>query len=401
MGLALLVATACADSTGSETGTSLDSGSTTSRPATSGLNTGTTGEGGSSGEEVSSTVSTGEETPGTSAGPSTSTGATRGEESSESSTGPEQERPSVCGDGVVEGAEVCDDGNLVPGDGCNEDCASRRCVAPELELPLELPMSVGAITFGFDCDLFYGAGLLNAGSPVLRVDRVDGTITEVVSFEEWMNYGVLDLAFHEAEQALYISVDLTGVYRWDGVGEEEFVANLPDALDFEHIAIAPPGWGEFAGQIIGTAQAAGGDRLLALDPSTGSFTDVLMPGQLPFLNELVFSDDGTLFVLSRVYRQLHEVSPDGTTNLVYEFDVNYEPRGLWLDDAQDRFFLSRPVFLEPSELIWVTRPGLELSETKLQLGRGLNTVTEGNGRILSVFAADGSRSLHAVSIPPL
>ena len=35
--------------------------------------------------------------------------------------------PPVCGDGVVEGEETCDDGNAVPGDGCQE-CASDSIV---------------------------------------------------------------------------------------------------------------------------------------------------------------------------------------------------------------------------------------------------------------------------------
>lgn len=40
------------------------------------------------------------------------------------STGPE---PPVCGDGVVEGDETCDDGNQTPGDGCQE-CAKDSIV---------------------------------------------------------------------------------------------------------------------------------------------------------------------------------------------------------------------------------------------------------------------------------
>lgn len=43
---------------------------------------------------------------------------------SESSTGPSV---PVCGDGVVEGDETCDDGNLTPGDGCQE-CAKDSVV---------------------------------------------------------------------------------------------------------------------------------------------------------------------------------------------------------------------------------------------------------------------------------
>src|ERR1700689_5033658 len=31
---------------------------------------------------------------------------------------------AVCGDGIIEGNEVCDDGNTVSGDGCSADCLS-------------------------------------------------------------------------------------------------------------------------------------------------------------------------------------------------------------------------------------------------------------------------------------
>ncbi len=33
-------------------------------------------------------------------------------------------RPAVCGDGIVEGDEICDDGNTTSGDGCSADCLS-------------------------------------------------------------------------------------------------------------------------------------------------------------------------------------------------------------------------------------------------------------------------------------
>jgi cysteine-rich repeat protein len=30
----------------------------------------------------------------------------------------------ACGDGILDGGEVCDDGNTVGGDGCAADCSS-------------------------------------------------------------------------------------------------------------------------------------------------------------------------------------------------------------------------------------------------------------------------------------
>jgi len=37
---------------------------------------------------------------------------------------------SVCGDATIEGAEVCDDGNTLDGDGCSADCTSAVCLVP-------------------------------------------------------------------------------------------------------------------------------------------------------------------------------------------------------------------------------------------------------------------------------
>lgn len=78
-------------------GTSTDSNTSGSGSDTSGDTTGSTDTSTSSSETTS-----------TSAG-----------EESGSSTGP---NPPLCGNGVVEGDETCDDGNVTPGDGCQE-CA--------------------------------------------------------------------------------------------------------------------------------------------------------------------------------------------------------------------------------------------------------------------------------------
>ncbi len=76
----------------------------------------------SGGGSSSTSTSTGTDT-GTTTGPGTTTGSTSGTDttgstSAASSTGP----GAVCGNGVVEGDEVCDDGNQDPLDGCEPDC---------------------------------------------------------------------------------------------------------------------------------------------------------------------------------------------------------------------------------------------------------------------------------------
>jgi len=74
-------------------------------------------------DTTTSTSSNSDTSGNASAGSDTSTSsdgtASAGTESGSSSTGT---APPVCGDGIVEGEETCDDGNPTPGDGCQE-CA--------------------------------------------------------------------------------------------------------------------------------------------------------------------------------------------------------------------------------------------------------------------------------------
>ena len=62
--------------------------------------------------------------------------------------------PIGCGDGVIEGDEVCDDGNLVSGDGCSGDCKSTEVCGNGI---------VDAIEEGEQCDDNDPAGLSGDG----------------------------------------------------------------------------------------------------------------------------------------------------------------------------------------------------------------------------------------------
>ena len=78
----------------------------------------------STGTSTDSTTGTTTETPLDSTSDSTSTSTTM-----EPSTGPESTSSPdpVCGNGLIEGDETCDDGNMTPGDGCQE-CAKDSIV---------------------------------------------------------------------------------------------------------------------------------------------------------------------------------------------------------------------------------------------------------------------------------
>jgi cysteine-rich repeat protein len=87
-------------------------------------------------DEGSTTTSTGETDDAVDTGDSESTTETNDTETSESETEAETETETetgdpepdpICGNGVVEGPEPCDDGNTVDDDGCSNACDPRTC----------------------------------------------------------------------------------------------------------------------------------------------------------------------------------------------------------------------------------------------------------------------------------
>ncbi len=125
--VALALVFGCMGSLGCATGTIDESDSRTTNGVTlptSGGSEGTTEA--SSGTGTSGGTSTSDTT--TSAGESTSTGEGTETATTEMATGTTTGEstttgaPVGCGDGLVDGDELCDDGNQVDGDGCNADC---------------------------------------------------------------------------------------------------------------------------------------------------------------------------------------------------------------------------------------------------------------------------------------
>jgi cysteine-rich repeat protein len=105
------------DATATESGTSVDpdtSGSPTSNPTSESNTEPTTGDEGTIGGTGMSMSSSGE------TGDTTMVMATVTE--TDPTTLTTTDPNPVCGDGVMEGTEECDDGNQDPGDGCEENC---------------------------------------------------------------------------------------------------------------------------------------------------------------------------------------------------------------------------------------------------------------------------------------
>ncbi len=90
---------------------------TTGETSNSSSSSSTTGDPADAGESTRPGESSGSDSTDTTADPTTGTSSS----DDSSSSG---EPPAACGDGVVSGDEECDDGNIIPGDGCSATCAA-------------------------------------------------------------------------------------------------------------------------------------------------------------------------------------------------------------------------------------------------------------------------------------
>jgi len=120
---------------------------------------------------------------------------------------------SVCGDGLIIGAEACDDGNGLDGDGCSATCQEEPgydCVQPPPctgeDCTLDLPIIYRDFTaahpdFGVECTGIdgidddeiggdaampgIGADALTAGKPTLASNPEEACISSATSFGQW------------------------------------------------------------------------------------------------------------------------------------------------------------------------------------------------------------------------
>ncbi len=144
--LAVLVSlSACGDSgpsgssdsaTDSGTDSSDTSPSTTATSASTESTASTDGSGSDSGSSTSGSTSAGPGTDGSTSDDSATTAASDGSTTADSDSATTGEPGPICGDGVVEGDEACDDGNDEDLDTCSNDCALVPCAQQQLDNPV-------------------------------------------------------------------------------------------------------------------------------------------------------------------------------------------------------------------------------------------------------------------------
>jgi len=97
-----------------------------------------------SGDDGSAAADTGD--PATTAGDSDASSTSSAESTSTSDpddSGDSTTVVAVCGDGAIEGAEQCDDGNVDDGDGCSADCATATCLVPVTHATIQAGLDDG------------------------------------------------------------------------------------------------------------------------------------------------------------------------------------------------------------------------------------------------------------------
>ncbi len=139
----LMSFTACGDSGGtggSDSDSAPDSDGETSAATTvtsTGASTEPASTGGSDGGSTGGTTSAGPGTDGSTGDDSTTTIGSSGSVTSETESATTTGEPgAVCGDGVVEGSEACDDGNDQDDDACANDCTRVPCAQQQPDNPV-------------------------------------------------------------------------------------------------------------------------------------------------------------------------------------------------------------------------------------------------------------------------
>jgi len=253
-----------------------------------------------------------------------------------------------CGDGNLDPGEICDDDNLVDGDGCNADCSPSGTVLWEIVEDGGAGLADGAASIAIDdADaLFVGAWFTTGMTPRLAARRLalDGTI-------EWTTPIVGPLPWNSI-YAWGIEVDAAGnpAIAGDGstgMGDDWVVAQLDAEGEILWQAIEP---GEAYGLGIGESvwvcgQGPSGQGMLIGYDDLGVDTHRLLGAPAYpadgfawdcFVTDNQISLAGT--IASAPERGfLRRVDSAGTVNASHELEASYD-QGLALAQGQDSWW---------------------------------------------------------------
>ena len=242
------------------------------------------------------------------------------------------------------------------------------------------------------------------GNFLFRVTR-DGATTSVLN----SNIGaageqLLSLAIDPTTQAIYIGTNQGNIYRRSSDGAVSLLVSAA-ADSVLGLELAPTGFGSFGGQLIATTSTG---ELLAIDPLSPNPVAEITPSEtLTTLIDLVFSSDGTLYVLEdgpSTAPRLLTIAADGTvTRLTTGAGKLGQPDGIEIDEGGERLLVTSIFAVGGDQLLEVALTNSQVNQiANLDIDAGFNPTGIVYDRLGTVIVRSGdiSTSLDAVSVFP-
>lgn len=281
--------------------------------------------------------------------------------------GGEDTGAGVCGDGIIDWGEQCDDGGTTPGDGCSDTCTSEGCTweVAQLTFPIFVwtgQAVLGEITFDANCNLIVGGGEESAN--IYRVDKDDGSVSNVVPGVHYQM--VSGITYRASDKRVYYATthhdppDLNpAIYALDDQYQVHEIMPLGNPV--WTLTVAPEGFGDFGGQLIGIASfgpSVGG--MQAFDVETSVIT-TFVQSNVKF-TAAAFGNDGTLYATDWSGDRIVTVSADGVITPFYTGIDN--PSGLAVAPDGSRMFVAHqrsPIWTAEGRIDEISIPGATLT----------------------------------------
>jgi len=228
---------------------------------------------------------------------------------------------------------------------------------------------------------------------LVRINKNNGAVTTLVA-----NFGGTPSAngvvYRPADGRIYVSTDSSSkLWSTDTINPPVFHLDFPSTANA--LAIAPPGFGPYGGQIITTLYNG---ALVAVNPANNSQTTIgTLPGGL--LDDLAFAPNGTLYVTDNNGGRIMSVTSNGVfTQLIAGLVA---PDGIAVDTDGTRLFVMH--YPNGSRLDRVSLPGGVLTA-----GPGVNidggwyttgVIADANNNVFYKSTNNGSATVAFVNVP--
>ena len=214
--------------------------------------------------------------------------------------------PAVCGDGVVEGTEQCDDGNVVDGDGCSAICED-EIPEEQTEVVLTSPANAYSVTGAQDINFNFG---------------FDDTVVldEIVSCELILNdVNVSQITEILSENTITHNLGIDS-YTWSIdciLTDDSALSSISRTLTINEVPVSPPSGGG------GGGGGSSGAKIY-------TFTQEQVNGGV--VKSLKEKEKFKLLIVN----ETHHVTVDELTNVSVKVTVESDPQTLTLNIGNEK-----------------------------------------------------------------